>query len=62
MYRRRLPNMASGERSGGMMSSAGLIQYHESEDNRAVRIDAKTIIAVSIAMGFVVQALNFAYA
>jgi preprotein translocase subunit Sec61beta len=54
--------MASGERSGGMMSSAGLIQYYESEDNRAVRMDAKTIMAVSIAVGFVVQALNFAYA
>ena len=54
-------NMASGERSGGMMSSAGLIQYYESEDQRAIRIDAKTIIAISIAFGFIVQALNFAY-
>ncbi|MDZ7689502.1 MAG: preprotein translocase subunit Sec61beta [Halobacteriales archaeon] len=53
--------MSSGERSGGMMSSAGLIQYYESEDRRAIRIDAKTILAVSIAFGFVVQALNFAY-
>ncbi len=53
--------MASGERSGGMMSSAGLIQYYESEDQRAIRIDAKTIIAISIAFGFIVQALNFAY-
>lgn len=54
--------MASGERSGGMMSSAGLVQYYESEDNRAVRIDAKTVLAVSIALGFIVQALNFTYA
>lgn len=54
--------MSSGERSGGMMSSAGLVQYYENEDNRAVRMDAKTVMAVSIALGFIVQALNFAYA
>jgi len=44
------------------MSSAGLVRYFENEDNRAVRIDPKTVITACIAIGFIVQTLNFAYA
>lgn len=54
--------MSSGERSGGLMSSAGLVRYFENEDNRAIRIDPKTVITACIAIGFIVQTLNFAYA
>ncbi len=54
--------MASGERSGGLMSSAGLVRYFENEDQRAIWMDPKTVIAFCIVLGVVVQTLNFAYA
>ncbi len=54
--------MASGERSGGLMSSAGLVRYFENEDQRAVWMDPKTVIAFCIVLGVVVQTGNFMYA
>jgi preprotein translocase subunit Sec61beta len=54
--------MSSGENSGGLMSSAGLVRYFENEDNRGVKMDPKTVIAFCVVIGFVVQTLNFAYA
>ncbi|MDY7082819.1 MAG: preprotein translocase subunit Sec61beta [Halobacteria archaeon] len=53
--------MSSGENTGGLMSSAGLVRYFESEDQKAIRIDPKTIVALSVLMGIVVQMLNFTY-
>jgi preprotein translocase subunit Sec61beta len=37
--------MSSGQNSGGLMSSAGLVRYFDSEDPNAIRIDPKTVIA-----------------
>ena len=54
--------MSSGENSGGLMSSAGLVRYFENQDSRGIKMDPKTIVAVCVAIGFVVQTLNFAYA
>ncbi|MDY6779167.1 MAG: preprotein translocase subunit Sec61beta [Halobacteria archaeon] len=53
--------MSSGENSGGLMSSAGLVRYFESEDKNAIRMDPKTVVASAVAMGLVVQILNFTY-
>ncbi len=53
--------MSSGERSGGLMSSAGLVRYFDEEDNRAIRMDPKTVMAGTFALGVIVQVLNFAY-
>ncbi|MDY6775765.1 preprotein translocase subunit Sec61beta [Halorutilales archaeon Cl-col2-1] len=45
----------------GLMSSAGLVRYFESEDQRAINIDPKTVVAGGIAIGVLVQVLNIAY-
>lgn len=48
----------SGKNSGGLMSSAGLVRYFESEDNRAVRFDPRSVIAVSLLISFVLIGLH----
>lgn len=49
----------SSDDQRGPMSSAGLVRYFESEDSRAIRINPKTIIALSLAIAVLVQILNF---
>ncbi|WP_049922042.1 preprotein translocase subunit Sec61beta [Halopiger djelfimassiliensis] len=51
--------MDSGQNTGGLMSSAGLIRYFDSEDSNAIRIDPKTIIATGVLFGILVQLLTF---
>lgn len=51
----------SDQDSSGPMSSAGLVRYFESEDSRSIKIDPKTIIALSLAIGLFIQILNFIY-
>ncbi|MFB6283541.1 MAG: preprotein translocase subunit Sec61beta [Halobacteria archaeon] len=53
--------MSSGENTGGLMSSAGLVRYFDSEDRKAIHMDPKTVIAGAAAMGLIVQILNFTY-
>ena len=50
--------MAKSESSGGLMSSAGLVRYFDSEDRNAIRLDPKTVIAWSGLFGVLVQVLN----
>jgi preprotein translocase subunit Sec61beta len=50
--------MSSGQNSGGLMSSAGLVRYFDAEDRNAIRIDPKTIVAFGVAFGILVMALN----
>lgn len=50
--------MSSGENSGGLMSSAGLVRYFDAEDNNAIRIDPKTVIAFGVMFGVFIQVLN----
>lgn len=50
--------MSSGQNSGGLMSSAGLVRYFDAEDQNAIRIDPKTIMAFGIAFGILVMILN----
>ncbi|MFC7167021.1 preprotein translocase subunit Sec61beta [Halospeciosus flavus] len=49
----------SGSQSGGLMSSAGLVRYFDSEDPNAIQIDPKTIVAFGVFFGIVVQLLDF---
>jgi preprotein translocase subunit Sec61beta len=51
--------MSSGENTGGLMSSAGLVRYFDAEDRNAVQIDPKTIIAFGIFFGAVVEIFSF---
>ena len=50
--------MSSGQNSGGLMSSAGLVRYFDAEDRNAIRIDPKTIMAFGIAFGIFIMVLN----
>jgi Preprotein translocase subunit Sec61beta len=50
--------MASSGNSGGLMSSAGLVRYFDSEDRNAIRIDPKTVMAFCILFGVFVQVLT----
>lgn len=51
--------MDKGQNTGGLMSSAGLVRYFDSEDNKAIRIDPKTVIVFGVLLGVVVQLLTF---
>ncbi|GAB3415186.1 preprotein translocase subunit Sec61beta [Haloparvum alkalitolerans] len=54
------PCMSSGQNSGGLMSSAGLVRYFESEDRNAIRIDPKTVLAFAVLFGVFVQIVSLA--
>ncbi|MFO7834865.1 MAG: preprotein translocase subunit Sec61beta [Halohasta sp.] len=54
--------MSSGDNSGGLMSSAGLVRYFDSEDRNAIRINPKTVIAFCLLFGLLVQILTFSVA
>ncbi|HON81328.1 MAG TPA: preprotein translocase subunit Sec61beta [Methanoregulaceae archaeon] len=50
------------KKSGGrLISSAGLVNYYESEDKRAIHINPYTVIAVAIALSVLVIVLNFLF-
>jgi preprotein translocase subunit Sec61beta len=44
--------------SGGLMSSAGLVRYFDSEDRNAPTIDPKSVVAFGILFGLMIQVLN----
>jgi preprotein translocase subunit Sec61beta len=48
----------SSSDSGGLMSSAGLVRYFDSEDNKGLTIDPKTIVAFSTLLGVFILLLN----
>jgi len=48
----------SGSQSGGLMSSAGLVRYFDAEDRNAIRIDPRTIVAVGVVFGVIIQLLT----
>jgi len=54
--------MASSGNSGGLMSSAGLVRYFDSEDRNAIRIDPKTVMAFCVLFGVFVQVLTLTVA
>ncbi len=53
---------ASGERSGGLMSSAGLVRYFEAEDRNAITMDPRTLMAFSVLFGVFIQTMHILYA
>lgn len=50
--------MSKGDSSGGLMSSAGLVRYFDSEDKNAPRIDPKTVVAFGVLFGILIIALQ----
>jgi len=49
---------SSGQNSGGLMSSAGLVRYFDAEDHSAPAFDPRTVIAFGILLGVGIQVLN----
>ena len=50
--------MSSGQNSGGLMSSAGLVRYFEAEDRNAITMDPKSVIAFGVLFGVLIQVLS----
>ncbi|GAA0248605.1 preprotein translocase subunit Sec61beta [Haladaptatus pallidirubidus] len=50
--------MSSGQNSGGLMSSAGLVRYFDAEDRNAIRINPKTVFAFGILFGILIMVMN----
>ncbi|AFZ73204.1 preprotein translocase subunit Sec61beta [Natronobacterium gregoryi] len=51
--------MDRGQNTGGLMSSAGLVRYFDSEDSNAILINPKTVVASGVMLGVLVQLLTF---
>jgi len=49
---------SSGENTGGLMSSAGLVRYFDAEDSNAIQMDPRTVVVVSVALGIFVHMLG----
>jgi len=50
--------MSSQQPGSGMMSSAGLVRYFDSEDNKGLLFDPKSVVAFSVFLGVFVLFLN----
>ena len=49
------------KRGGRLISSAGLVNYYESEDRRAVHISPISVIVVAAAIGIIILVLDIVY-
>jgi preprotein translocase subunit Sec61beta len=49
------------KKGGRLISSAGLVNYYESEDRRAIHISPYSVVIVSAAIGVAVLVLNIIY-
>lgn len=45
----------SGRNRAGLMSSAGLVRYFDAEDQRAIRMDPRSVLIASVLFGVFVQ-------
>lgn len=51
--------MCMAKKQGGrLLSSAGLVNYYESEDRRAIHINPITVMVVAAAIGIVIYVLD----
>ncbi|MGB7992935.1 preprotein translocase subunit Sec61beta, partial [Methanoregula sp.] len=50
------------KQGGRLLSSAGLVNYYESEDRRAVHISPITVMAIAAIVGIIVMVFNLLYA
>jgi preprotein translocase subunit Sec61beta len=49
------------KQGGRLMSSAGLVNYYDSEDRRAVHISPVIVMAVAAGIGIFILILNLIY-
>jgi len=46
------------KQGGRLLSSAGLVNYYESEDRRAIHINPLVVMGVAAAIGIIILILN----
>lgn len=49
------------KQGGRLLSSAGLVNYYESEDRRAIHISPITVMVVAAAVGIIILVLDIVY-
>jgi len=49
------------KQGGRLLSSAGLVNYYESEDRRAIHINPITVMVVTAAIGIFILLLDIIY-
>ena len=49
------------KQGGRLLSSAGLVNYYESEDRRGIHISPVTVMVVTAAIGIVIYALDLMF-
>jgi len=49
------------KQGGRLLSSAGLVNYYESEDRRAVHISPVVVMVVAAIIGIIIYALDLLY-
>ena len=42
------------------MSSAGLVRYFDAEDSNTIQIDPRTVVAIGVVFGLLIQLLTIA--
>jgi preprotein translocase subunit Sec61beta len=50
------------KQGGRLLSSAGLVNYYESEDRRAIHISPVTVMIIAAAVGIIILILDIVYA
>lgn len=53
--------MAAKKKGGGLVSSAGLVTYYDSEDKRAIHLSPKTVLIATIIIGVIVAVADLSY-
>jgi preprotein translocase subunit Sec61beta len=49
------------KQGGRLLSSAGLVNYYESEDRRAIHISPVTVMAVAAVIGIIILTVDIMY-
>jgi preprotein translocase subunit Sec61beta len=49
------------KQGGRLLSSAGLVNYYESEDRRAVHVSPITVMVIAAAIGIVIYIVDLVY-
>ncbi|MDD1696449.1 MAG: preprotein translocase subunit Sec61beta [Methanoregula sp.] len=49
------------KQGGRLLSSAGLVNYYESEDRRAIHISPVTVMVVAAVIGIIILILDIVY-
>jgi preprotein translocase subunit Sec61beta len=49
------------KQGGRLLSSAGLVNYYESEDRRAVHISPVTVMIIAAAIGIVIYIMDMVF-